>query len=195
VGERLPAPRHLPTACRCGPAFHPGGGGRRLRHCDYAAHVSLRQHPATHETTALMLENQLGVTARASACCGHRRGHSGALMAESSPAKRARCWPADTEPWTETPAAKRRRNDCHGIGAPRRGGGNPGRRSPPFDLILANISHRQPRWGYAQRARRLPGYSFVLFSSFYEDLACSRLKPPSTTYLRYQRHACLKALG
>ena len=169
--------------------FHPQPAG-----VDYDIVIMPRMSFGTghHETTALMIENQLDVS------------HSGlrvldmgtgtgilAIMAEMLGARQVLA--VDTEPWTvENARDNAADNHCHGIEC-RLGGVETLAHEAPFDLVLANINRNVLLEDMHEYARLLPSGRPILFSGFYEEDLAQITAEAARCGLRYQRHRTLRS--
>ncbi len=168
--------------------FHPQPAG-----VDYDIVIMPRMSFGTghHETTALMLENQLGVDHRGLRVLDMGTGTGIlAIMAEKLGARQVLA--VDTEPWTvENARDNAAENNCHGIEC-RLGGVETLADEAPFDLILANINRNVLLEDMHEYARLLPAGRPILFSGFYEEDLALLTAEAAKHGLRYQRHRILR---
>ena len=168
--------------------FHPQPAG-----IDYDIVIMPRMSFGTghHETTALMLENQLGVDHRGLRVLDMGTGTGIlAIMAEKLGARQVLA--VDTEPWTvENARDNAAENDCHGIEC-RLGGVETLADEAPFDLILANINRNVLLEDMHEYARLLPAGRPILFSGFYEEDLALLTAEAAKHGLHYQRHRTLR---
>ena len=169
--------------------FHPQPAG-----IDYDIVIMPRMSFGTghHETTALMLENQLGVDHRGLRVLDMGTGTGIlAIMAEKLGARQVLA--VDTEPWTvENARDNAAENDCHGIEC-RLGGVETLADEAPFDLILANINRNVLLEDMHEYARLLPAGRPILFSGFYEEDLALLTAEAAKHGLHYQRHRTLRS--
>ena len=168
--------------------FHPEPAG-----IDYDIVIMPRMSFGTghHETTALMLENQLGVDHRGLRVLDMGTGTGIlAIMAEKLGARQVLA--VDTEPWTvENARDNAAENGCHGIEC-RLGGVETLADAAPFDLILANINRNVLLEDMHEYARLLPAGRPILFSGFYEEDLPLLQAEAAKHGLRYLRHRTLR---
>ena len=168
--------------------FHPQPAG-----VDYDIVIMPRMSFGTghHETTALMLENQLGVDHRGLRVLDMGTGTGIlAIMAEMLGARQVLA--VDTEPWTvENARDNAAENQCHSIEC-RLGGVETLAAEAPFDLILANINRNVLLEDMHEYARLLPSSRPILFSGFYEEDLTLLTAEATRCGLRYQRHRTLR---
>ena len=168
--------------------FHPEPAG-----IDYDIVIMPRMSFGTghHETTALMLENQLGVDHRGLRVLDMGTGTGIlAIMAEKLGARQVLA--VDTEPWTvENARDNAAENNCHGIEC-RLGGVETLADEAPFDLILANINRNVLLEDMHEYARLLPAGRPILFSGFYEEDLPLLQAEAAKHGLRYLRHRTLR---
>jgi len=145
-----------------------------------------------HETTALMLENQLGVDH-----AGKRVLDMGcgtgilAIMAELLGARQVLA--VDVEPWTvENARDNAAENSCRTIEC-RLGGVETLADEAPFDLILANINRNVLLEDMHEYSRLLPAGQPILFSGFYEEDLDKITAEAERQGLAYQRHTTLRS--
>jgi ribosomal protein L11 methyltransferase len=145
-----------------------------------------------HETTALMIENQLDVDHR-----GQRVLDMGcgtgilAIMAEMLGARQVLA--VDVEPWTvENARDNAAENNCRTIEC-RLGGVETLADEEPFDLILANINRNVLLEDMHEYARLLPSGKPILFSGFYEEDLEKITAEAERQGLVYQRHRTLRS--
>ena len=140
-----------------------------------------------HETTALMLENQLSVdhAARRVLDMGCGTGIL-AIMAEKLGARQVLA--VDVEPWTvENARDNAQENGCFRIEC-RLGGAETLADEAPFDLILANINRNVLLEDMPAYSRLLPPGAPILFSGFYEEDLAKIQAAAERQGLAYQRH-------
>ena len=168
--------------------FHPAPAG-----VDYDIVIMPRMSFGTghHETTALMLENQLGVDHRGRRVLDMGTGTGIlAIMAELLGARQVLA--VDTEPWTvENARDNAAENQCRNIEC-RLGGVETLVDEAPFDLILANINRNVLLEDMHEYARLLPSGRPILFSGFYEEDLAQITAEAARQGLRYQRHRTLR---
>lgn len=145
-----------------------------------------------HETTALMIENQLDVDHR-----GQRVLDMGcgtgilAIMAELLGARQVLA--VDVEPWTvENARDNAAENNCRTIEC-RLGGVETLADEAPFDLILANINRNVLLEDMHEYSRLLPSGKPILFSGFYEEDLEKITAEAERQGLVYQRHRTLRS--
>ncbi len=169
--------------------FHPAPAG-----VDYDIVIMPRMSFGTghHETTALMLENQLGVNHKGMRVLDMGTGTGIlAIMAEMLGARQVLA--VDTEPWTvENARDNAAENQCHAIEC-RLGGVETLADEAPFDLILANINRNVLLEDMHEYARLLPSGRPILFSGFYEEDLAMITAEAARCGLRYQRHRTLRS--
>ena len=169
--------------------FHPAPAG-----VDYDIVIMPRMSFGTghHETTALMLENQLGVNHKGLRVLDIGTGTGIlAIMAEMLGARQVLA--VDTEPWTvENARDNAAENQCHAIEC-RLGGVETLADEAPFDLILANINRNVLLEDMHEYARLLPSGRPILFSGFYEEDLAMITAEAARCGLRYQRHRTLRS--
>ncbi|MGI4883834.1 MAG: 50S ribosomal protein L11 methyltransferase [Janthinobacterium lividum] len=169
--------------------FHPKPAG-----VDYDIVIMPRMSFGTghHETTALMIENQLDIDHRGLRVLDMGCGTGIlAIMAELLGARQVLA--VDVEPWTvENAADNAAENQCRTIEC-RLGGVEVLAGEAPFDLILANINRNVLLEDMHAYAALLPPGKPILFSGFYEgDL--DKIKNEATRQgLVYQRHRTLRS--
>ncbi|GAB2463095.1 ribosomal protein L11 methyltransferase [Hymenobacter qilianensis] len=124
-----------------------------------------------HETTALMIENQLGVDHAGKRVLDMGCG-TGILAIMAAQLGAREVLAVDVEPWTvENAADNAAENHCTNIEC-RLGGVEVLEGEAPFDLILANINRNVLLEDMYAYAALLPTGCPILFSGFYqEDLA------------------------
>ncbi|SMB87167.1 ribosomal L11 methyltransferase [Hymenobacter roseosalivarius DSM 11622] len=124
-----------------------------------------------HETTALMIENQLGVDHAGKRVLDMGCG-TGILAIMAAQLGAREVLAVDVEPWTvENAADNAAENHCANIEC-RLGGVEVLAGEAPFDLILANINRNVLLEDMYAYAALLPTGAPILFSGFYqEDLA------------------------
>jgi len=169
--------------------FHPAPAG-----VDYDIVIMPRMSFGTghHETTALMLENQLDVDHKGLRVLDMGTGTGIlAIMAEMLGARQVLA--VDTEPWTvENARDNAAENQCHSIEC-RLGGVETLADEAPFDLVLANINRNVLLEDMHEYARLLPGGRPILFSGFYEEDLPKITAEAAKHGLRYQRHRTLRS--
>lgn len=145
-----------------------------------------------HETTALMIENQLGIDHQGLRVLDMGTGTGIlAIMAEMLGARQILA--VDTEPWTvENARDNAVENHCHTIES-RLGGVETLADEAPFDLILANINRNVLLEDMHEYARLLPSGRPILFSGFYEEDLAKITAEAARCGLRYQRHRTLRS--
>ena len=167
--------------------FHPEPAG-----VDYDIVIMPRMSFGTghHETTALMIENQLDVSHKGLRVLDMGTGTGIlAIMAEMLGARQVLA--VDTEPWTvENARDNAAENHCPGIEC-RLGGVETLAHEEPFDLILANINRNVLLEDMHEYARLLPTGRPILFSGFYEEDLPKIQAEASKHGLRYLRHRTL----
>jgi ribosomal protein L11 methyltransferase len=169
--------------------FHPKPAG-----VEYDIEIMPRMSFGTghHETTALMIENQLDIDHQGKRVLDMGCGTGIlAIMAEMLGARQVLA--VDVEPWTvENAADNAAENHCRTIEC-RLGGVETLAEEAPFDLILANINRNVLLEDMHEYARLLPTGKPILFSGFYEeDLA--KITAEATKHgLRYERHRMLRS--
>lgn len=169
--------------------FHPEPAG-----VDYDIVIMPRMSFGTghHETTALMIENQLDIDHRSLRVLDMGCGTGIlAIMAEKLGARQVLA--VDVEPWTvENAADNAAENQCRTIEC-RLGGAETLADEAPFDLILANINRNVLLEDMHEYARLLPSGKPILFSGFYEE-DLDKIKNEATRQgLLYQRHRTLRS--
>ncbi len=169
--------------------FHPKPAG-----VDYDIVIMPRMSFGTghHETTALMIENQLDIDHRGLRVLDMGCGTGIlAIMAELLGARQVLA--VDVEPWTvENAADNAAENQCHTIEC-RLGGAEVLAGEAPFDLILANINRNVLLEDMRAYAALLPSGKPILFSGFYEE-DLDKIKNEATRQgLVYQRHRTLRS--
>jgi ribosomal protein L11 methyltransferase len=145
-----------------------------------------------HETTALMIENQLDVDHRGLRVLDMGCGTGIlAIMAEMLGARQVLA--IDVEPWTvENARDNAAENDCRTIEC-RLGGAELLADEAPFDLILANINRNVLLEDMHEYARLLPSGKPILFSGFYEEDLDKITAEAERQGLVYQRHRTLRS--
>ncbi|GAA4364998.1 50S ribosomal protein L11 methyltransferase [Hymenobacter saemangeumensis] len=145
-----------------------------------------------HETTALMLENQLGVDHQGKRVLDMGCGTGIlAIMAEMLGAREVLA--VDVEPWTvENARDNAAENSCRVIEC-RLGGVETLADEAPFDLILANINRNVLLEDMHEYARLLPAGCPILFSGFYEEDLDKITAEAQRQNLEYQRHTTLRS--
>jgi ribosomal protein L11 methyltransferase len=145
-----------------------------------------------HETTALMIENQLDVDHRGKRVLDMGCGTGIlAIMAEMLGARQVLA--VDVEPWTvENARDNAAENHCHTIEC-RLGGVETLADEEPFDLILANINRNVLLEDMHEYARLLPSGKPILFSGFYEEDLEKITAEAERQGLVYQRHRTLRS--
>lgn len=168
--------------------FHPKPEG-----VDYDIVIMPRMSFGTghHETTALMIENQLDIDHRGLRVLDMGTGTGIlAIMAEMLGARQVLA--VDTEPWTvENAADNAAENQCRGIEC-RLGGVEVLANEAPFDLVLANINRNVLLEDMHEYARLLPSGKPILFSGFYEEDLPKITAEAERQNLVYQRHRTLR---
>ena len=169
--------------------FHPAPAG-----VDYDIVIMPRMSFGTghHETTALMIENQLDIDHRGLRVLDMGCGTGIlAIMAELLGARQVLA--VDVEPWTvENAADNAAENQCRTIEC-RLGGAEVLAGEAPFDLILANINRNVLLEDMHAYAALLPSGRPILFSGFYEE-DLDKIKNEATRQgLVYQRHRTLRS--
>ena len=169
--------------------FHPAPQG-----VDYDIVIMPRMSFGTghHETTALMIENQLDIDHRGLRVLDMGCGTGIlAIMAEKLGARQVLA--VDVEPWTvENAADNAAENQCRTIEC-RLGGAEVLAGEAPFDLILANINRNVLLEDMHVYADLLPSGKCILFSGFYEE-DLDKIKNEATRQdLIYQRHRTLRS--
>ena len=169
--------------------FHPRPAG-----VEYDIEIMPRMSFGTghHETTALMLENQLDLDHR-----GQRVLDMGcgtgilAIMAEKLGARQVLA--VDVEPWTvENARDNAQENHCRTIEC-RLGGAEILAGEAPFDIILANINRNVLLEDMAAYVRLLPSGNPILFSGFYEEDLAKITAEATRLGLVYNRHRTLRS--
>ena len=145
-----------------------------------------------HETTALMLENQLSVDHAQKRVLDMGCGTGIlAIMAEKLGAREILA--VDVEPWTvENARDNAQENGCTRI-ACRLGGAETLAQEAPFDLILANINRNVLLEDMHEYGRLLPAGAPILFSGFYEEDLAKIQAEAERQGLVYQRHLTLRS--
>ncbi|MDO7876838.1 50S ribosomal protein L11 methyltransferase [Hymenobacter sp. ASUV-10] len=145
-----------------------------------------------HETTALMIENQLDVDHRGKRVLDMGCGTGIlAIMAEMLGARQVLA--VDVEPWTvENARDNAAENNCRTIEC-RLGGVETLADEAPFDLILANINRNVLLEDMHEYARLLPSGKPILFSGFYEEDLEKITAEAERQGLMYQRHRTLRS--
>ncbi len=145
-----------------------------------------------HETTALMIENQLDIDHQGKRVLDMGCGTGIlAIMAEKLGARQVLA--VDVEPWTvENAADNAAENHCRAI-ACRLGGVETLAEEAPFDLILANINRNVLLEDMHEYARLLPTGKPILFSGFYEEDLAKITAEAARQGLRYERHRTLRS--
>ena len=169
--------------------FHPAPQG-----VDYDIVIMPRMSFGTghHETTALMIENQLDIDHRGLRVLDMGCGTGIlAIMAEKLGARQVLA--VDVEPWTvENAADNAAENQCHTIEC-RLGGAEVLAGEAFFDLILANINRNVLLEDMHVYADLLLSGKCILFSGFYEE-DLDKIKNEATRQdLIYQRHRTLRS--
>ena len=169
--------------------FHPKPDG-----VDYDIVIMPRMSFGTghHETTALMIENQLDIDHRGLRVLDMGCGTGIlAIMAEKLGARQVLA--VDVEPWTvENAADNAAENQCRTIEC-RLGGAEVLAGEAFFDLILANINRNVLLEDMHVYADLLPSGKCILFSGFYEE-DLDKIKNEATRQdLIYQRHRTLRS--
>ena len=169
--------------------FHPRPAG-----VEYDIEIMPRMSFGTghHETTALMLENQLDLDHR-----GQRVLDMGcgtgilAIMAEKLGARQVLA--IDVEPWTvENARDNAAENNCRTIEC-RLGGAELLADEAPFGIILANINRNVLLEDMAAYVRLLPSGNPILFSGFYEEDLAKITAEATRLGLVYNRHRTLRS--
>ena len=164
--------------------FHPKPAGIELE-----AVIMPRMSFGTghHETTALMIENQLSLDHQGKRVLDMGCGTGIlAIVAEKLGARQVLA--VDVEPWTvENARDNAAENDCHTIEC-RLGGAEVLADEAPFDLILANINRNVLLEDMPAYARLLPSGNPILFSGFYEEDLPKIAAEATRCGLRYERH-------
>jgi len=145
-----------------------------------------------HETTALMLENQLSVDHQGKRVLDMGCGTGIlAIMAEMLGAREVLA--VDVEPWTvENARDNAAENSCRVIEC-RLGGVETLANEAPFDLILANINRNVLLEDMHEYSRLLPVGCPILFSGFYEEDLDKITAEAERQNLEYQRHTTLRS--
>ena len=169
--------------------FHPAPQG-----VDYDIVIMPRMSFGTghHETTALMIENQLDIDHRGLRVLDMGCGTGIlAIMAEKLGARQVLA--VDVEPWTvENAADNAAENQCRTIEC-RLGGAEVLAGEAFFDLILANINRNVLLEDMHVYADLLLSGKCILFSGFYEE-DLDKIKNEATRQdLIYQRHRTLRS--
>ncbi len=168
--------------------FHPRPAG-----VEYDIEIMPRMSFGTghHETTALMIENQLDLDHR-----GQRVLDMGcgtgilAIMAEKLGARQVLA--IDVEPWTvENARDNAAENKCRTIEC-RLGGAELLADEAPFGIILANINRNVLLEDMAAYVRLLPSGNPILFSGFYEEDLAKITAEATRLGLVYNRHRSLR---
>lgn len=169
--------------------FHPKPDG-----VDYDIVIMPRMSFGTghHETTALMIENQLDVDHRGKRVLDMGCGTGIlAIMAEMLGARQVLA--VDVEPWTvENARDNAAENSCRTIEC-RLGGVETLADEEPFDLILANINRNVLLEDMHEYSRLLPSGKPILFSGFYEEDLEKITAEAERQGLVYQRHRTLRS--
>ena len=169
--------------------FHPRPAG-----VEYDIEIMPRMSFGTghHETTALMIENQLDLDHR-----GQRVLDMGcgtgilAIMAEKLGAREVLA--IDVEPWTvENARDNAAENHCRTIEC-RLGGAELLADEAPFGIILANINRNVLLEDMAAYVRLLPSGNPILFSGFYEEDLAKITAEATRLGLVYNRHRTLRS--
>ena len=169
--------------------FHPRPAG-----VEYDIEIMPRMSFGTghHETTALMIENQLDLDHR-----GQRVLDMGcgtgilAIMAEKLGARQVLA--IDVEPWTvENARDNAAENNCRTIEC-RLGGAELLADEAPFGIILANINRNVLLEDMAAYVRLLPSGNPILFSGFYEEDLAKITAEATRLGLVYNRHRTLRS--
>ena len=169
--------------------FHPRPAG-----VEYDIEIMPRMSFGTghHETTALMIENQLDLDHR-----GQRVLDMGcgtgilAIMAEKLGASQVLA--IDVEPWTvENARDNAAENHCRTIEC-RLGGAELLADEAPFGIILANINRNVLLEDMAAYVRLLPSGNPILFSGFYEEDLAKITAEATRLGLVYNRHRTLRS--
>ena len=145
-----------------------------------------------HETTALMLENQLFVDHQHKRVLDMGCGTGIlAIMAEKLGARQILA--VDVEPWTvENARDNAQENGCTRIEC-RLGGADTLAQEPAFDLILANINRNVLLEDMHEYSRLLPAGAPILFSGFYEEDLAKIQAEAVRQHLVYQRRLTLRS--
>jgi ribosomal protein L11 methyltransferase len=145
-----------------------------------------------HETTALMLENQLDVDHKDKRVLDMGCGTGIlAIMAEMLGAREVLA--VDVEPWTvENARDNAAENNCRTIEC-RLGGVETLADEAPFDLILANINRNVLLEDMHEYSRLLPSGKPILFSGFYEEDLDKITAEAERQGLVYQNHRTLRS--
>lgn len=169
--------------------FHPQPEG-----VEYDIEIMPRMSFGTghHETTALMIENQLDIDHRGKRVLDMGCGTGIlAIMAEKLGARQVLA--VDVEPWTvENARDNADENQCHTIEC-RLGGAETLADEAPFDLILANINRNVLLEDMHAYARLLPSGNPILFSGFYEEDLPKITAEATRQGLQYERHRSLRS--
>jgi ribosomal protein L11 methyltransferase len=169
--------------------FHPKPEG-----IEYEAVIMPRMSFGTghHETTALMIENQLSLDHQGKRVLDMGCGTGIlAIVAEKLGARQVLA--VDVEPWTvENARDNAAENNCHTIEC-RLGGAEVLAGEEPFDLILANINRNVLLEDMHAYARLLPSGNPILFSGFYEEDLPKIAAEATRQGLRYERHLTLRS--
>ena len=169
--------------------FHPRPAG-----VEYDIEIMPRMSFGTghHETTALMIENQLDLDHR-----GQRVLDMGcgtgilAIMAEKLGASQVLA--IDVEPWTvENARDNAAENHCRTIEC-RLGGAELLADEAPFGIILANINRNVLLEDMVAYVRLLPSGNPILFSGFYEEDLAKITAEATRLGLVYNRHRTLRS--
>lgn len=168
--------------------FHPKPAG-----VDYDLEIMPRMSFGTghHETTALMIENQLDIDHHGKRVLDMGCGTGIlAIMAELLGARQALA--VDVEPWTvENARDNAAENHCCTIEC-RLGGVEVLAGEAPFDLILANINRNVLLEDMHAYAALLPSGNPILFSGFYEEDLAKITAEAARHGLKYERHRELR---
>ena len=160
---------------------------------DYDIEIMPRMSFGTghHETTALMIENQLDLDHHGKRVLDMGCGTGIlAIMAEKLGARQVLA--VDVEPWTvENARDNAAENHCRTIEC-RLGGAETLADEAPFDLILANINRNVLLEDMHAYARLLPSGNPILFSGFYEEDLPKITAEATRQGLRYERHRSLR---
>lgn len=169
--------------------FHPKPDG-----VEYDIEIMPRMSFGTghHETTALMIENQLDIDHHGKRVLDMGCGTGIlAIMAEMLGARQVLA--VDVEPWTvENARDNAAENLCRTIEC-RLGGAETLADEEPFDLILANINRNVLLEDMHEYARLLPTGKPILFSGFYEEDLAKITAEATRQGLRYERHRTLRS--
>ncbi len=169
--------------------FHPQPAG-----VDYDIVIMPRMSFGTghHETTALMIENQLDIDHRGLRVLDMGCGTGIlAIMAEMLGARQVLA--VDVEPWTvENAADNAAENKCRTIEC-RLGGAESLADEEPFGIILANINRNVLLEDMTAYVRLLPSGNPILFSGFYEEDLPKITAEATRQGLRYERHRTLRS--